>query len=342
MKKLIFGSLALFFICACTETPIEKKQEAKLVETDSKIVVYKEINSRIKNDPNDAALYIERGQLAVENNDPELALADMNRSKSLDSLNADIWVFAGQLSFLGLYVELAKSQFLRALSFDDKHKDALCELAKLNFELRDFEKAYYYANDAIRADEQYYLPYFVKGMILLVAGDTAKAVRSMQTSLDLNPDFYTGFIKLGSLYEQAGKQLALDYYNSAISINKKNVEAYYYKGIYLQNDLKLEEAYQVYDQIISIDSTYPFAYYNQGFICLEYLGEYEIGIEQFSKAITYQADYFDAYYNRGLCYENLGDLVQAESDYREALKIRPDYDLAAIGLSRIIDGRIRN
>jgi tetratricopeptide (TPR) repeat protein len=335
---MILGSLVLLAVCACTETQTENKTQAKVIEIDSKIDVYKELNSRIKSDPNDATLYLERGKLAVENDDPELALADMNRSKSLDSTNADIWVFAGQLSFLGNYKEQAKSQFLRALSFDDKQKDALCELAKLNFEQRDFKTAYNYANDAIRADEQYYLPYFVKGMILLVAGDTAKAVRSMQTSLDLNPDFYIGFIKLGSLYEQAGKPLALDYYNSAISIDLKNVEAYYYKGMYLQNKVKLEEAYEVYDQIISIDSTYSFAYYNQGFICLEYLGEFELGIEKFTNAIIYKAEYFDAFYNRGLCYENLGDLTKAEFDYREALKIKPDFKLAITGLTRIIDG----
>ncbi|MFT6845233.1 MAG: tetratricopeptide (TPR) repeat protein [Flavobacteriales bacterium] len=341
MKKMILGTLVLFAICACTEKPTENKTQAEVNTTESKTDVYRDVNSRIKNDPNDAALYLERGNLAVENDDPELALADLDRSKSLDSLNADIWVFAGQLSFLGHKIEVAKSQFLKALSFDDKQKDALCELAKLNFEERDFKTAYSYANDAIRADEQYYLPYFVKGMILLVAGDTAKAVRSMQTSLDLNPDFYTGYIKLGSLYEQAGKQLALDYYNSAISINEKNVEAYYYKGMYLQNSLNLEEAYEVYDQIISIDSTYAFAYYNKGFICLEHLGEYELGVEQFTKAIKYQAEYFDAFYNRGLCFENLEELSKAELDYRSALQIKPDYGLAALGLSRILDPKVQ-
>ncbi len=231
----------------------------------------------------------------------------------------------------------AKMHLERALSLDKMNKDALCEMARVQYQLRDMKLAYKFVNEAIRADEQYFLPYYVKGMILLAAGDTVKAVSSLQTSVELNPDYYDGFIQIGELYDGERNALALDYYNSAISIQAKNPLEYYYKAMFLQNTEQLEEAYLTYDQILAIDSTYKFAYYNQGYICLEYLEEYEIGIERFTKAIELDKNYFSAFYNRGLCYENMGQKTKAEADYKLALSIKPNYDLAALGLSRLLE-----
>jgi len=337
MKKIVLFVWVVTTLVACSETEQSVKETSVSQKTVKKEDPYAVVNTAIKADPNNAELYIERGRIAIENDNADLAMSDLERAKSVDSLNANVWVYAGQLNYLGGSLDLAKASYVRAVTIDKSNKDALTELAKLNFQLRDLKEAYKYANDAIRADEQYYLPYYVKGIILLASGDTAKAVSAMQTSLELNPDFYEGFIHVGALYDEAKKDIALDYYNSAISSNPTNPEAYYYKALYLQNSERLEEAYEVYNEILNIDSTFTFAYYNQGFICLEYLGDFEIGADRFSLAIKYNPDYYDAYYNRGLCYENLKQYTKAEADYKLALSIKPDYDLAANGLSRVLE-----
>lgn len=337
MKKILLFVWVVATLVACSETEQSVEETSVTQEVVKKEDPFRDINNKIKADPNNVELYIERGRIAVESDNADLALSDLERAKNIDSLNANVWVYAGQLNYLGGNLDLAKESYLRAVKLDGTNKDALTELAKLNFQLRDLKEAFKYANDAIRVDQQYYLPYYVKGIILLASGDTAKAVSAMQTSLELNPDFYEGFIHVGTLYDEAKKDLALDYYNSAISSNSKKPEAYYYKALYLQNTERLQEAYEVYNEILDIDSTFTFAYYNQGFICLEYLGDFEIGIERFSLAIKHNPDYYDAYYNRGLCYENLNQYTKAEADYKLALSIKPDYDLAANGLSRVLD-----
>jgi tetratricopeptide (TPR) repeat protein len=337
MKKILLFVLVVATIVACSEAEQSAEETSVSQEVVKKEDPYAVINAQIKAESNNIELYIERGRIAVEQNNVDLALADLERAKTIDSLNANVWVYAGQLNYLGGSLDLAKANYLRALGLDKANKNALTELAKLNYQLRDLKEAYRYANDAIRADEQYYLPYYIKGIVLLASGDTAKAVSAMQTSLELNPDFYEGFIHVGALYDEAKKDIALDYYNSAISSNMSNPEGYYYKALFLQNTNRLEEAYEVYDEILNLDSTFTFAYFNQGFICLEYLGDYELGIERFKLAIKYNSEYYDAYYNRGLCYENLKQYTKAEADYKLALSIKPDYDLAAIGLSRVLD-----
>jgi Flp pilus assembly protein TadD len=40
---------------------------------------------------------------------------------------------------------------------------------------------------------------------------------------------------------------------------------------------------------------------------------------------------------RGLCYERLKDKANAEKDFRQALKLYPQFDNAAIALGRLVD-----
>ena len=45
--------------------------------------------------------------------------------------------------------------------------------------------------------------------------------------------------------------------------------------------------------------------------------------------------YHQAFYNRGLAYERKGVLDSAAMDFQQTLRIKPDYDPAALGLQRL-------
>ena len=79
--------------------------------------------------------------------------------------------------------------------------------------------------------------------------------------------------------------------------------------------------------------------FNIGFINQEYFQKYNVAIDYYSKAIELSPLYFTAIYNRGLCYEKIGDLKNAENDFRKTLKINNDYDFAAIALDRVLKSR---
>ncbi len=66
-----------------------------------------------------------------------------------------------------------------------------------------------------------------------------------------------------------------------------------------------------------------------------YLEMFREAINYFNKAINFAPDYVEAYYNRGYCYELLGDHHNARADYQRALNIRTNYDLAIQGLNRL-------
>ena len=65
-------------------------------------------------------------------------------------------------------------------------------------------------------------------------------------------------------------------------------------------------------------------YYIQG---IEYqdLGEYQLAINNYTKAINEYPDYAPAYYNRGITYNKLGKYEDAIADFTRAIRIDLDY-----------------
>ena len=54
-------------------------------------------------------------------------------------------------------------------------------------------------------------------------------------------------------------------------------------------------------------------------------GDYQLAIDNFTRAIRIDPDYADAYYNRGNLYNALGNYEDAIADYTRAIRIDPDY-----------------
>jgi len=72
-------------------------------------------------------------------------------------------------------------------------------------------------------------------------------------------------------------------------------------------------------QTIRINPNYAEAYYNRG-IAYQNLGEKQGAIGDYTEAIRINPSYADAYYNRGLIYADLGDKKGGVEDLREAAK----------------------
>jgi tetratricopeptide (TPR) repeat protein len=179
--------------------------------------------------------------------------------------------------------------------------------------------------------------YYLKGFIYLDLNDTINAVSSLQTAIEVDPNHYDSYIALGNIWADLKPDFSESYYNNALDINPESIEALYNMGLLFQNEERYIEAYPVYDRIISIDSTAYFAYYNKGYILLVSDSSYTEAINEFEYSLHFYPYYYQAFYNIGLCYENLGELEAAEENYRKALEIEPQFEPAAFGLSRILE-----
>jgi tetratricopeptide (TPR) repeat protein len=333
MKRLFPLLLLLTFLFACRENSTPRINSDGVAV---KIDPLDSINALIKSEPNNAELYFERAKEYYAKRNLISALSDIGRVLKLDSSKADYYILLADLKLIGKQSRESKDALLKAHQIEPKNINALLRLGELYMVVEDYKTSFDYLNQALQIDIHSATAYRLKGFNYKYAGDTAQAVSSFRTAIEQDPNDYDSYMQLGLLFSIPLSPLALDYYDNALRIKPSSAEALYAKALHLQYIENPREALSVYDQIIELNPQFYKAYYNKGFVYLELLNKFDSAAYFFSMAIEKgPEDFYPAVYNRGLSNERLGKFKEAESDYRQALKVNPQYDLAAIGLSRL-------
>ena len=87
---------------------------------------------------------------------------------------------------------------------------------------------------------------------------------------------------------------------------------------------KLEEAKDIFQDILKIQPTHAASHTNLGAI-LNKLGKLDEAEESFKKAIKFEPNFVIAYFNLGTTQEKLNKLDEAEESYKKAIDLKPDY-----------------
>lgn len=335
MKNLLFVVLILLAI-GCN--PNSKSESSVVSYEDANPLTYLDsISDVIVKDPNNSINYYRRALFFYQETEYDQAMADIERAINIDDLVAEYFYLEGNIYYDDKKFEDAFRSYQSAVELDNKHVEALLKLSSLELALENYQLALDMVNKALKVEPMNADAYYLKGFIYLNGGDTAIAISSYRTAVEVNSDHYNTYIMLGKLYALEKHEYAGDYYDNALRIRPNSVEALYNKGVYLQSIEEYDEAYFLYDQIIELDSSSYFAYYNRGYMMLISDSSYSGAIKEFEKSLRYYPYYFEAFYNIGLCYENQGDYEKAAEYYKKALEINPQYDLAAFGMSRLLD-----
>lgn len=245
-----------------------------------------QISLAIRERPRNPDLYFKRAEAYVEEQMLLLAFDDINRALSLDSTNAVYHAYKGEIQYMQRDPSAAVESFKKSLELDSKNTDALLKMAEIKLLLRQYQDCFDMANAALRVNDQLFMAYYIKGYAHYELGDSNLFVSSVQTALELNPQFFDGYTMLGSFYSSLGSELALDYFNSALDIKPEDDGALYGKAIFLQNQERYEEAMELYKYMVELDNENTLAWHNQGYIHLEVHDDPEKAIPFFKKALN--------------------------------------------------------
>ena len=108
----------------------------------------------------------------------------------------------------------------------------------------------------------------------------------------------------------------------------------YNKALFYQSMLDWNNALSAYAELHKVSPFHSSGHYNLGFIHME-LELYDVATNNFSDAIYSNSEFYEAYYSRGNCFETLGNIEQAESDYKRAIEINPQYVYAIEALASL-------
>ncbi len=337
MTKKNLGYILISFLSLVEFACTGGLNEAQILKDskDSSKKSLAELQALIEAEPNNAAHYFKRANYYFDKKEFEPAYADAIKTLQLDSTKAEHFILMSDLYFVSTKTGQSKKLLERALTIDPKNNLALMKLAELYLYVKEYNKSIEQLDNVLRENKYNAKAYFLKGMNFKEMGDTTRAISSFATTVEQDPEYYNAYMQLGNLSSIKNNRNAIDYYNSALNINPRSTEALYGKALFYQLNGAFSQAKDTYGMLLQIDPQYRNAHYNLGFIASEITEDYDKGIAHYSDAIKIDAEYYQAYYMRGFCYERKGDKKNAELEYIAALQLKRDYDKAIEAVARI-------
>jgi len=109
-----------------------------------------------------------------------------------------------------------------------------------------------------------------------------------------------------------------------IETNPKDSHGLYNQGLIQLQHQDPKGAIDYFDRAIKADRNYAEAYVNRGIVYDE-LGNYQQAIADYNQAISINHNLAEAYYNRGNTYNKLSNFTAAITDYTQAIRINSQY-----------------
>ena len=167
-------------------------------------------NDRIVAHPNDASRYVDRAAWHLRQGRFELGLEDLQKALKADPTYAPAWsAKADALFFTGAF-EKAIEHLDECLIVAPSHIPCLLRRAEMHIHLRQYPEAFERLNDVLKIDDFNHEAYWMKGKIYSELGNMKNAKSSFQTAVEVEPDFFDGYIKLGLVYAQRPTPWPLD------------------------------------------------------------------------------------------------------------------------------------
>ena len=127
---------------------------------------------------------------------------------------------------------------------------------------------------------------------------------------------------------------AQNLYDQVLKINPKHSEAINNLGVIFLNLKKYQKALDCFKKVIEINPNYANAHNNLGIIFKE-LKDYQKAKSCFEKAIKHNPNYTHAHYNLGIISMRLNDYQKAKDCFKKAIEIDPNYTPAHNNLGAI-------
>lgn len=272
----------------------------------------------------------------IRRKDFAAASLKLKKARNLDSLNAELLFLQGQNFMAENRSREARNAWTRCAQRYPENKDCRLELGKLYLSLNDFTGALKFLNEIIALDNYHAQALFYKGLVVRNRNkDTALALSYFQKAVELEPNYLEALDMLSTTLVQIGDSLAPFYLRRLAELQPQNHLIYYKLGVYFMNRNEINPAIESYTKATELNPRDADSYYNLGFIFIQ-LKEYQDARDYFSRALRVSPENnYKAYYGRAYAHEVLGDVINAEKDYRAALKALPMYEPAMAGLRRI-------
>ena len=284
--------------------------------------------------PEDAGLYLKRGELLTQQNFHEFASGDFKKAWQLHAdeptalaYTSSLFLSGQEETAIGLLQECAH-KFPASIEFSRRLSEAYVQRGEIKNALDEY-------NQILQRDSANFDALYQKGILLARLKDTAAAIEVFEKAYKLQPMQLYG-ISLADLYAKTKNAKAVHVCNQLIGTDslQRATEAVFIKGVYFGNTHQYEQALQQYEACIKKDWKFTEAYVEKGIILFNQQNIDE-ALNTFAIAAKVSVTYPDAYYWMGRCYEKIGKTRDAVESYERTLALDRDYPDAENALKRL-------
>lgn len=334
-QLFLFLVLSSIYLQACDSSSNSNSLAANLKEAGGyDIEAVHKLTGDIEKDPKNAELYFLRGQVYAEQELLDSALADAEQALLLDTSMVRYHQFLADAYIDNSQSKAALGVLKKGLERFPDDMDLLRDLAEIYLYVMQYQDGVVTVDKMLKQQPRNPEILFLKGNLLKHAGDTMQALDAYQRSVEEDADFLPAYLELIILMEYLNKPLALSYIDNALRIDSANYIALSYRAQYYHQRGMFEQADEAYKQFIYKHPQDANVQYNYGLMQLE-LKKYEDAEECFDRAVSFDALFYKAYFFRAMSREALGKMPAAIADYRQALRINPDYEDAKRALEKL-------
>jgi tetratricopeptide (TPR) repeat protein len=285
-----------------------------------------ELSERIRSQPGNAGLYLQRA-LAYREFNNQAALDDLMKAWQLDSSRSDIALERAQQHWL-MNDSRSSMQVLSGwLKHNQPEPEVMWALARQAILLRQYQLSLGTLNQILRQDPYNAEAYYLKGRNYRFMGDTARSVSSYQTALEMNPALERAHLELGVLLLAGGDETGVRYLRNALAFNDSSAAAHYALGKHYQDRGDLTEAVTLYEELINRHPQNGDALYNLATIWYG-ADSVEKALRLFHLVTQVEPARASGYFGQGLCAAHLGRSEQALSFLDQALRLDPGFEPA--------------
>ena len=240
---------------------MNKKEKEELLKE------IKEYTQKIKEEPDNAIYYYNRGntyknlgdyQNAIENYDK--AIQDYSKAIELNPNNASYFDNRGNIYFDLENYDKAIQDFNKAIELNSNNVSYFDNRGNIYFNLENYDKAIQDFNKAIELNPNNALTYYNRGSAYNNLKNYDKAIQDFNKAIELNSNNASYFNNRGSAYGNLKNyKKAIQDFNKAIELNPNNPSYFYNRGITYEDLGESDKAINDFNNVIKLDPNSNFA-----------------------------------------------------------------------------------
>ena len=274
--------------------------------------------------PNTADIWNERAQIFAAMNDIEQAKAVYQRSLSIDDEYAKTHLSIGKLLTTQSEWDEAASAYSRAIELNPKLSEAYSNLGYVYSQIGDMQAALEVYEEAAERSPRNYLNRQNLAVVYYQVGRVEDALREASLALELAPDSQKPAVE--SFLAQLGQGNDGKPPGDVNEIQRLMVE-----GRSLIEAEDWDAAGEVYEQLLSLDSSNPVVHSALAFIYAR-KGDTDRAITENLAVTELMPEDYNSHKNLAILYRQRGDIAEALLAAEKALALAPEQELAAIEL----------